>query len=401
MNFFKVGILGIFFLLLFSGAAVGLGSWSIAESPDYPDKISSIFTSTSYLSPTDVWAVGKAGNDLNPDGTMGIPLIQHYDGAQWSIVEAALPANSNVVELNDIETISPNDVWAVGSYGNVSSAYTKTLIEHWDGEKWSIIPSPDQPAGSYGSELHALTSVNGKSNDIWAVGAYYISINQYPILLHWDGSTWTSSKIPVGAGNGGLYDVVAISPRDVWAVGNNQSNTFFSIHFNGARWSVVNGPSFSFPVNFIQLNSVSAASKNDIWVSGFTYGSLLNPYHYTPFIGHWNGGQWENVTAKFNSDQPFLPYSVAFTTGGIKAIGPNDVWVFGNKFDPNLGSQANLQHWDGTKWAESIVQQPAGYGTILDLDGVDGSLLGVGYYSNPYSYPLNLGQHTLVEKYNG
>lgn len=401
MNWTKVGLISVLFLLIFSSGASAIGSWSIVDSPDAPDKISSTFTSVSALSPNDVWAVGKAGNDLNPSGTLGAPLVQHFDGSQWTIVEVALPSNSNVVELNDIEAISPNNVWAVGSYGNTFSAYTKTLIEHWDGTAWTIIPTPDQPEGGYGSELHAITSVNGNPNNLWAVGTYSTSTQQVPIILHWDGVSWTSSKIPAQAYNGALYGVVALSPRDVWAVGNNQTNTFFSMRFNGARWNVVNGPSIASPVNFIQLDSVSAASKNDIWVSGHTFGSLLNPYHYTPFIGHWNGTQWENVTPKFFSDQPFTPYSIQFTTGGIKAVGVNDVWVFGNKFDPTLGSQANLQHWDGISWTTTPVEQPNGYGLITDVDAVNGSLFAAGYYSNPYSYPLNLGQHTLVETYSG
>ncbi len=396
----NAGIMGVVFLLIFSMGVSAVGGWSIVSSPDYPNKISNTFTSTSYLSPTDVWAVGKTGNDLNPTGTVGVPLVQHFDGEQWSIVEVALPANSNVVELNDIETISPNNVWAVGSYGNVSSAFTKTLIEHWDGSSWTIVPSPDQLEGSYDSELYAITSVSGKANDIWAVGAYRIPGYQIPILLHWDGVTWKSSKLPAGTLNGALYDVTAINARDVWVVGNNQTNTLFSMHFDGMRWKVVNGPTLNSPVNYIQLNSVSAASKNDVWASGFTYGSLLNPYFYSPFLAHWNGSQWENVTAKFNSDQPFLPYSVAFTTGGIKALGSNDVWVFGDKFDPVLGAGPNLQHWDGSKWTESPVEKPVGYGRITDVDGANGTLWAVGYYSNPYSYPLNLGQHTLVEKYS-
>ncbi len=400
MSGLNAGILGIVFLLIFSMGVSAVGGWSIVASPDYPNKVSNTFTSTSYLSPTDVWAVGKTGNDLNPQGTMGTPLVQHFDGDQWSIVEVALPANSNVVELNDIEALSPNNVWAVGSYGNTFNAYTKTLIEHWNGSSWSIVPTPDQPEGSYDSELYAITSVSGKANDIWAVGAYRTPTQQVPIILHWDGVSWSSSKIPAQANNGALFDVVALSSREVWAVGNNQTSTFFSMRFDGTRWKVVNGPSLAFPVNFIHLDSVSAVNKNDIWVSGHTKGSLLDPNHYSPFLAHWNGSQWENVTAKFMSDQPFTPYSFQFTTGGIKALGANDVWVFGNKFDPYLGSQANVQHWDGAKWVETPVQQPAGYGTILDIDGLNGSLIAVGYYSNPYSYPLNLGQHTLVEKYS-
>ncbi|HXS63214.1 MAG TPA: hypothetical protein VN767_10070 [Streptosporangiaceae bacterium] len=38
--------------------------------------------------------------------------------------------------------ISRNNVWADGSYITGNNA-AQTLVEHWDGTKWSIVPSPD------------------------------------------------------------------------------------------------------------------------------------------------------------------------------------------------------------------------------------------------------------------
>src|SRR5438477_11662286 len=37
-----------------------------------------------------------------------------------------------------IAAVGPNDIWAIGYYGK----YHRPLAEHWDGTKWSVIPSP-------------------------------------------------------------------------------------------------------------------------------------------------------------------------------------------------------------------------------------------------------------------
>src|SRR5205823_13678772 len=66
--------------------------------------------------------------------------------------------------LWDVAAISPNDVWAVGYYSNG----TITLVEHWDGTQWSIVPSPNP--GDSDNYLGAVATVS--SNDVWAVGYF-------------------------------------------------------------------------------------------------------------------------------------------------------------------------------------------------------------------------------------
>jgi hypothetical protein len=48
--------------------------------------------------------------------------------------------------LNVVAATSGKDVWAVGT-PIVGGAF-KTLIEHWDGAHWKIVPSPNPLVGS-------------------------------------------------------------------------------------------------------------------------------------------------------------------------------------------------------------------------------------------------------------
>ena len=43
--------------------------------------------------------------------------------------------------LAGVAALGPNNVWAVGT------TITGTLVEHWNGAAWSVVPSPS-PAGS-------------------------------------------------------------------------------------------------------------------------------------------------------------------------------------------------------------------------------------------------------------
>src|SRR5205823_5504253 len=76
----------------------------------------------------------------------------------------ASPAISDAY-LYGVDAASANDVWAVGSRpGN----YDDTLIEHWDGALWSVVPSPNP--GVFRDQLLAVAV--GTTDNVWAVGWY-------------------------------------------------------------------------------------------------------------------------------------------------------------------------------------------------------------------------------------
>jgi hypothetical protein len=58
-----------------------------------------------------------------------------------------------------------------------------TLIEHWDGKVWSVVPSGSQGGGI----LNAISAAS--PDDIWAVGT--ATVPNTVVTLHWDGSKWS------------------------------------------------------------------------------------------------------------------------------------------------------------------------------------------------------------------
>jgi len=145
--------------------------------------------------------------------------------------------------LVSIAVLSANDSWAVGSYNNDASI-DQTLIEHWNGTSWSVVPSPN--VGTNYNQLQGVAAVS--ANDVWAVGGYFTSDGIYQTLIeHWDGTSWSVilSANP-GEGADAFAGVAVVSANDVWAVGFYEDNVGPSQtlieHWNGTSWSVVGSP---------------------------------------------------------------------------------------------------------------------------------------------------------------
>src|SRR5439155_368254 len=154
-------------------------------------------------------------------------LALHWNGQIWSRVHGA-NVPSGGITLEDVSAASSNDVWMVG--GGPGGA----IIEHWDGHALSVVPSPPETRLVDG----ALSAVSADSpRDAWAVGSGggpSAIIN--PVIEHWDGSRWSVVPSPqVDPRYSTLNDVLAISPNDVWAVGQEWDHSLI-VHWDGVSW---------------------------------------------------------------------------------------------------------------------------------------------------------------------
>jgi len=177
----------------------------------------------------DAWAVGFNG----PENDSSRTLAMHWDGTKWKM--STVPSvGSGANQLNGVLALAPNDVWAVGFSTPVAppkQAATLTLIEHFDGTSWTVVPSPNVgPNGMYQSNrLFGLTA--NSPTDIWAFGSYFAangSGHQATLLLHWDGTSWTIATSPNPSKGGFLSDLlfagVVPSPGNVWIVGTEDES---------------------------------------------------------------------------------------------------------------------------------------------------------------------------------
>jgi hypothetical protein len=134
-------------------------SWSIVNAPYDPCKLN-LLDKIACVSGADCWAVGTKSTDTSSSST----LIQHYDGAAWAIIDSP---NTDPVLLNylyGVTCASAGDCWAVGLHDIGGTVY-RPMIQHYDGAVWSVLDMPVVD-GTY--RLDDVTCVSG--NDCWAVG---------------------------------------------------------------------------------------------------------------------------------------------------------------------------------------------------------------------------------------
>lgn len=157
------------------------------------------------LSSSQIWAVGAS-------------TTCRYDGTSWKVVPSPQPRGSFQeisYNLQDVSIAAPDAAWAVG-HRVISSGESLTflsLIERWDGTSWTGIT--DIPGQTLNGVL-ALTP-----NDVWAVGTDGIR----GIVLHWDGARWTQVPSPTAGDSGRLADLAAVGTDHLWAVGAAQDKT--------------------------------------------------------------------------------------------------------------------------------------------------------------------------------
>jgi hypothetical protein len=191
---------------------------------------------------TDAWAVGFNGSDNIETSAM------HWDGANWKSV-ATPNVGEGTNKLNAVLALAPNDVWAVGFSTPLAppkQAATLTLIEHFDGTSWAVVPSPNVGPNSANQSNRLLGLTANSANDIWAFGSYFPadgSAHQMTLLLHWDGTRWTIASSPNPAKGGFPCDLlwagVAPSPGNVWILGAGHDETLALHMTTGADSSLV------------------------------------------------------------------------------------------------------------------------------------------------------------------
>ncbi|MFI0941122.1 hypothetical protein [Streptomyces sp. NPDC021020] len=203
-----------------------------------------------------------------------------------------------------------------------------------NGKGWQAVPLPSEGVGVSDNEINSVTAVPGTAGEAWAVGLEGRSSTNCgfppgyevcgPIVAdHFDGISWKAEPVPTPANSegGGLTQVVAAGPSDVWATG----------------W----------------LQIFDSASPTPGKPGGWTVVD-----HMEALVVHWDGHAWKRVTVP---DQlTYLPNAVA--------VSGHDVYTAGWGGD----DVPVVQHWNGHRWTTEKLPDPAFGGEVYGL-GVDGS----------------------------
>jgi hypothetical protein len=341
-------------------------------NPEAEGVTDSSFAGVSASDPAEAWAVGTLSNE----DALDRGLVEHFTGTEFTRVPIQEPSGEQV-EVNAVDDISPDNAWLVGTHfpGGIGAngANGRILIEHWNGTKWSTVPSPDPATGA--RDQDTLNAIAGSEpDDLWAAGN---ALNEEKgrielVFEHYNGKDWTLTPTPTPE-NGGEEEepaqfasgITVIGPEDVWAVGTEESHIThetLAAHWNGKEWSLVPTPQIVARERAQnQLTAVSAVGPDEVFASGFA-DNVEGAHEFVPGVLRFNGTKWTAVKApNKGSEGAFLR--------GIVALSPTNVFAVGQSETLNGDITTLAEQFNGSKW--TIVKSPnPGEGKGDSLDAV-------------------------------
>lgn len=303
-------------------------------------------TSIAANAPNDIWVIGRVRKQT---------MTLHYDGVRWSRVPS--PNRSAEAFLFAGTAVSASDVWAVGrSLASGGYGYA-TLTENWNGSRWRIIPSPSPGGSNAFDELFSVAAFG--PNNVWTVG-HTLSNGTQTLAEFWNGSTWTVSNTVNPNPSYSLFRTVTGSgPSDVWALGQTMTATgspALAEHWDGTTWQVVTMPTIT---GYDYIFGSTTLSSTNVWALGASFGGTF----VQSLAEHWDGSTWSIVpTQNVAGADNYLVSATSLPDG--------EIWAVGSTIPPNGVPRLLVEHWDGRAWTIQPAQIPTSLGQQTWLHSV-------------------------------
>ena len=231
-------------------------TWATVPSPRIAYGVLSGIAGTSG---SDIWAVGRKL------GRPAVTLAEHFNGARWSRVPSPSPV-ADYIDFGAIKVLSRHDVWVAGDYENARGIF-RTLIEHYNGRAWTLVPSPDIGRGDNYLTAMAATGPRG----LLAVGRAWTGSRFRPLALRWNGRTWAAHLLPAAGSGDNTLNGLTEGPGDtLWAVGSatgaHGAQRTLTEQYRGGRWHIVVSPNANASDNI--LYAAASAGTRTIWAVG-------------------------------------------------------------------------------------------------------------------------------------
>lgn len=186
--------------------------WRAVDSPNPGVEYNEI-DSVVAIAHNNAWAVG-----FSISNNISRPLLSRWNGSRWSVVRSPATGMQNNL-LRSVAAVSKDDVWAVGQSRSIDGSRVKTLVEHFDGRGWHVVPSPSPTPQTW------LIGVAVHGDEVWAVGVRVDGFTTRTLMLHGEQGQLNAIATANRGGDGNMLEAVIASHGIVWAVGSNQAQT--------------------------------------------------------------------------------------------------------------------------------------------------------------------------------
>ncbi len=262
-------------------------TWSVAPSPDAGVSQDNYLFGVSCSSPSACTAVGNYTT-----GTNFQTLVESWNGQVWSIVPSADVNSNRDNYLTGVSCRTSAICTAVGAYNDGTD--TQTLVEQWNGIVWSIEASSNTST-TQDNYLEAVSCTTATACTV--TGAVNTGTQTQTLIEQWNGTVWTIATSPAVPGNQGdnLYGVSCSDASACTAVGeyfDGTHNRTLIEQWNGASWSLVASPNIGTTENNF-LESVSCTSASLCTAVGYQFNGSVDQ----TLIAQWNGITWTILTS--------------------------------------------------------------------------------------------------------
>jgi hypothetical protein len=338
-----------------SSPAAVAAAWTIQPSPNPIAVKTDTLLGVSCSSPTDCMAVGY---DQGSVSVSSGPLVEHWDGNSWSIQQVPNPGGWQPT-LSGVSCTSASFCMAVGQWID-SAGRTEALAERWDGTSWSL----QLPAVVPGAARIVPREVScASATACTAIGFSNDSSGQHLLVERWDGSGWSSQSIPEPTGltaGDALSGISCPSDNVCVAVGHYTPDSSGHLRqlverWDGSSWSIDSLPD---PGGISSsLSGVSCGSATACTVVGTssvpTQSAGLPGGLPQPLIESWDGSSWS------------IAPSPAFA-GSVSALSlvscPSPTGCVAVGYTNGSSGELLTERWDGTSWTIEPAPAPDIFG---------------------------------------
>jgi subtilisin family serine protease/sugar lactone lactonase YvrE/phosphodiesterase/alkaline phosphatase D-like protein len=338
-----------------AGAVYGADHTFTTSAPDWlkqpaqDEATGHLMYDVSCSSQSDCMAVGY--RSVIPPGSL---LAQHWNGEKWSVVPVPDPDDkANVAVLTAVSCTAVD--WCVASGWYQHGKETKPFIEHWDGSEWSVAWTPP----SDGATLTRFENVSCASQKMCVtVGIQAAGAEIHAISGIWDGKEWRNQSMPEPANAdyvSALGTGVSCASTSTCVFVGGYRATSGAYHplaelWDGDSWSIIQEQE---PVanSFFYLRSVSCASP-DFCVAPVLGGE----------VEFWDGEEWtaESLPLPVGIEPGFV-YNLAVSCSTVSSC-----MISGTQRTParsyRFAGERRAPYvaaWNGTKWTVQSSTNPS------------------------------------------
>jgi len=308
------------------------------------------------------YACQAVGSYVDASGTTKA-LATYWDGATWALKASPAPAGATYSRLMSVSCSS----WfcsGVGLYKD-GSGVKKTYGVNYNGESWSVVTTP-VPSGATSSEITGVSCI--AISECTAVGSFERSSETLPVVMTWNGTTWTeqafggeSPTTPTQP----LAGVSCPSSSMCQAVGSQTYGTTgvnraFAYKRIGGAWSAIGADGYQREWALSELPSSSGsgpAEQGDVAcatsTSCFRVGTLITGSTPAARLKSWNGTSWSVVSA------PSPAGSTSTELAGIACPSSTVCRAVGTYVSEGVSKPYAL-NWVSGSWSVVTITPPTG-----------------------------------------